>query len=167
MCLSAGSQWRTFLLLSCLPQHLHLYSKGFSPGIMYWFENFLMPFGHCEIFKLSWVDGELHPLRVKNPPSLRPHLARAPVTSTNGRCGEESRNEVAVLFESEAAAGLMTGATNLAFAWASRTCRLAKAGRAEANHLSFLNKTEGPWLPSRQGETLRGPGLNGKAFYAV
>lgn len=41
------------------------------------------------------------------------------------------------------------------------------AVRAETNLLSFLNKTEGPSLPSRQGETLWGPELNGKGFYAV
>ena len=42
-----------------------------------------------------------------------------------------------------------------------------RAARAETNPVSFLNKTEGPSLPSRQGETLRGPELNGKGFYAV
>lgn len=41
------------------------------------------------------------------------------------------------------------------------------AARAETNLLSFLNKTEGPSLPGRQGETLWGPKLNGKGFYAV
>lgn len=43
----------------------------------------------------------------------------------------------------------------------------AGAGGAGTNLLSFLNKTEGPTLPSRQGETPWGPELNGKGFYAV
>lgn len=43
----------------------------------------------------------------------------------------------------------------------------AGAARTETNLLSFLNKTEGPSLPGRQGETLWGPELNGKGFYAV
>lgn len=42
-----------------------------------------------------------------------------------------------------------------------------RSARAETNLHSFLNKTEGPVLPRRQGETLFQPTLNGKGFYAV
>lgn len=122
------------------------------------------------------VDDELHPLpprHAANPPSLRPHLQEPRVLGDLGKwqAGAQSGNKVVVAFESQVAARLMIRAANLAVAWASEQAGgrrwLVRASEAETSRPSFLKKMEGRWLPSRQGETLQGPGLNDKAFYAA
>lgn len=73
------------------------------------------------------VDGELHPLHVSKPFITQASFSPCPLDFNKCQICGRSRKKVVVLFNSEASAGLMIRATNLAFACITKSMALSEA----------------------------------------